>query len=103
MDMLVPVKAGFLGFILSVGVQLLVFYVVGGFKQVTPQNFTRTFILAAVAAFLAVDLFLYYKVYLVRTVQSQIFLVGCVGGWVGGIFFGLTQLKPVLLSVARRR
>lgn len=103
MDMFVPIKAGFLGFILSVGIEILVFYVVGNVKGLRGQSFTRVFILAAVAAFLAVDIFLYYRVYLSETVQSQMFLVGCIGGWVGGIFFGLTQLKPLLRSLLAGR
>ena len=69
-------------------------YNIGAPAQVVGPNTTDV---------LAMDIFLYYKVYLSQTVQSQVFLVGCIGGWAGGICFGLTQLKPVLLGMARRR
>lgn len=103
MNMFIPIKAGFLGFILSIGVQMLVFYVAGTLKEVSPISFARVFVLAGIASFLALDILLYYKVYLSQSIESQMFLVGCIGGWLGGIFFGLTQMKPVLLSLGRRR
>jgi hypothetical protein len=44
------------------------------------------------------DLFLYFKIVVSLVDNPELFLVGTVGGWLGGIFFGLTQLKPMLKS-----
>ena len=103
MNIFVPMKAGFLGFILSVVVQYLVFYAAGRLTDVSEKRFVRVFVLAGLASFMIVDIFLYYKVYLSQTLDSQFFLVGCIGGWLGAIFFGLTQMKPMLLNFIRRR
>lgn len=101
LDYFVILKAGFMGFALSLGVQMLVFYLVGGVVRVTEKNFLRTFILAAVASFLAVDALLYYKISVSRTPDAPLFLSGCVGGWLGGIISGLTQMKPLLLKLRK--
>jgi heme/copper-type cytochrome/quinol oxidase subunit 4 len=101
MDFSLILKAGFMGFALSMGVLILVFYVVGGFVQVSGKNFVRVFVLAAVASFLAVYLFLHYRLSSYQATEAQIFLAGCVGGWLAGIFSGLTTLKRLLLSMRR--
>jgi hypothetical protein len=101
MDTMLFVKAGFAGFVLALGVLILVFYVVGGFVPVTRKNFVRIFVLAALLSFLAVDLFLYYRIRSSSGPEAQMFLAGCVGGWLGGIFAGLTNMKGLLLGLRK--
>lgn len=101
MDYSLILKAGFMGFALSVGVLILVFYVVGGFIQISRKNFVRVFVMAAVASFLAVYVFLHYRLSSYQGAEAQIFLAGCVGGWLAGIFSGLTTLRKLLLSMRR--
>jgi hypothetical protein len=55
-------KAGFMGFALCLGVLMLVFYVLGIFMQVSERNFMRLFLVAGLISFVALDLFLYYKI-----------------------------------------
>jgi hypothetical protein len=98
MDFGLLVKAGFLGFALSLGVVMLVFFVVGRLLRISERNFVRVFILAAVVSFAVIDLFLYYKIRIVRVPDAELFLSGCIGGWLGGIFAGLTHLKRLLLG-----
>ena len=99
MDFGLLIKAGFLGFALSLVVLMLVFYIVGSFLRVWQKNFVRVFILAAVVSFVVVDLFLYYKIRVSQIPDAQLFLTGCVGGWLGGIFSGLTHMKRFLISL----
>jgi len=101
MDFSLILKAGFMGFVLSAGVLILVFYVAGGVVPLSGKNFVRVFALAAVASFLAVYVFLYYKISSYQAPDAQVFLAGCVGGWLAGIFSGLTTLKKLLLSMRR--
>ncbi len=96
MDLYEVLKAGFMGFAQSLGILLLVFYVSGTFLGVSQRRFNRVFLVAAVASFVAVDLFLYYKVRVDRSMESPITLAGCIGGWLAGITYGLTQLKSYL-------
>lgn len=98
MDLSLLIKAGFLGFALSLGVLMLVFYVVGRFLHVSERNFMRVFILAGLVSFGIVDLFLYYKIRVLQIPNAEVFLAGCVGGWLGGIFSGMTHMKRFLLS-----
>ncbi len=98
MDFMQMLKAGFSGFAVSVGVQLLVFYLVGRLLGVERSRFIRVFILAAVASFLAVDLLLYYKIRIDPVAEPQVFLAGCLGGWTAGIAAGLTQMRGLLLG-----
>jgi heme/copper-type cytochrome/quinol oxidase subunit 4 len=90
-----------MGFALSIGVQMLVFYVAAKSFGVSKARFVRVFVLAAVASFLVVDLFLYYKVRVADIPDAQMFLAGCVGGWLAGLMSGLTQLRPFLLNLMR--
>jgi hypothetical protein len=101
MEMYVIVKAGFTGFALSLGVQMLVFYLVGTLFKVSTKRFVRIFFLAGVASFLAVDAFLYYRIRISQTPEAPFLLAGCVGGWLSGILFGLTQLRPYLMRFLR--
>jgi hypothetical protein len=101
MDFGVLLKAGFSGFALSLGVLILVFYTVGSFLRVGPKNFVRVFVLAAVTSFVVINLFLYYKIRISRVPDPQLFLTGCVGGWLGGIFSGLTQMKRFLINLRK--
>ena len=78
MDLGLLIKAGFLGFALSLGVLMLVFYVVGAFLRVTDKNFVRVFILAAMISFGVVDLFLYYNIRVRQIPNAELFLAGCV-------------------------
>lgn len=99
MDVMLMIKAGFCGFALSLGVLMLVFYVVGRFSPVSRQRFVRVFVLAAIASFLVMDLFLYYTITKASSPQSQIFLAACIGGWLAGIIAGLTNMKGYLLRL----
>ncbi|MBI4964346.1 MAG: hypothetical protein HY913_13800 [Desulfomonile tiedjei] len=101
MDFSLILKAGFFGFALSAGVLILVFYVVGSFVRISQKNFVRVFLLAAVASFLAVYALLHYRLSGYQAAEAQIFLAGCVGGWLAGIFSGLTTLKRLLISLRR--
>ncbi len=101
MDLGLLIKAGFLGFALSLGVLMLVFYVVGAFLRVTDKNFVRVFILAAMISFGVVDLFLYYNIRVRQIPNAELFLAGCVGGWLSGIFSGMSHMKRLLLSLRR--
>jgi hypothetical protein len=101
MDFGLLLKAGFSGFALSLGVLILMFYVIGSLVRVGQKNFVRVFILAAVVSFVVVDLFLYYKIRVSQVPNAQLFLTGCVGGWLGGIFSGLTQMKRFLLNLRK--
>ena len=99
MDFVVILKGGFMGFALSLGVLILVFYLVGAFVKISRQNFVRVFILAGVASFLAVYALLHYKIRGATTPDAPLFLAGCVGGWLAGIISGLTQMKSLLLKL----
>ena len=102
MDFVLILKAGFLGFGLSLGVQFLVFYLAGQFLGASIRHFIRVFLLAAVASFLAVDLLLYIRIPTYEGPHSQLFLVGCIGGWLGGLASGLTQMRGYLLRFLNR-
>jgi hypothetical protein len=97
MDIVFFLKAGFMGFALSVGVIMLVFFVTGRVVRLSPRNFIRVFVMAAVASFIVVDVFLYYKITIAQIPNAQAFLPPCIGGWIGGIVSGLTNLKSILL------
>ena len=101
MDVSVILKAGFMGFALSLGALLLVFYVAGIILKVSGKYFVRVFILACIAAFLAVDVYLYYKIRVSLVKQAEFFLVGCIGGWLAGILFGMTNLRQFLKRTLR--
>ncbi|MBI5568506.1 MAG: hypothetical protein HY914_01025 [Desulfomonile tiedjei] len=101
MDYMLFVKAGFTGFALGIGVLILVFYLVGAFVRVTRKNFVRVFVAAALLSFLAVDLFLYHKIRSMGGTEAQLFLAGCIGGWLGGILAGLTNMKGLLLGLRK--
>lgn len=101
MDLSLVLKAGFMGFALSLGALLLVFYIVGAILRISRRYFVRVFVLAAVASFVAVDVYLYYKIRIAMVEQSQLFLVGCIGGWLGGIFFGLINMRRFLSSTLK--
>ncbi len=100
MDILFLLKAGFMGFALCVGMQMLVFYLIGRYMPVSERNFMRIFILAGVISFLALDLFLYYRITVDQVPNAEIFLAGCIGGWLGGVVSGLSHMKRFLLSMA---
>ncbi len=101
MNIALFLKAGFMGFALSLGVLMLVFFLVGRFVRVSPKNFVRCFVLGGLASFLIMDVFLYYKIRIVGTPDAQLFLAGCVGGWLSGILSGLTHMKGLLLPPGR--
>ncbi len=101
MDFSVILKAGFMGFALSLGALLLVFYIAGVVLKVSEKYFVRVFILACIAAFIAVDAYLYYKIRVSLAKQTQFFLVGCIGGWLGGMLFSVTNLRQFLRRTLR--
>lgn len=94
-------KAGFMGYALSLGVQMLMFYIIGMFLRISERNFIRVFIVAGFTSFLALDLFLYYKIIIDQGPNPEILLAGCLGGWLGGIVSGLTHIKRFLLAMSR--
>jgi hypothetical protein len=97
MDMFPIIKAGFMGFVLSVGVLVLVFYFIGGVLGLRQQRFVRVFLLAAIASFIVMDLYLYKKLTLPLDPKGTVMLAAHIGGWLSGIFSGLTHMKPLLL------
>jgi hypothetical protein len=101
MDVLTLFKAGFIGFALSVGVLMLVFFIVGRFFLVTEKTFVKVFVLAGVASFLVIDVFLYYKIHQLQSAIDQVFLAAVIGGWLGGIVSGLTNMKRFLIAMAK--
>lgn len=101
MDIVLYLKAGFMGFALSIGVQMLFFFIAGSLMKVTAKNFYRVFVLAAVAAFAAIYMFLHYKIRVAQVPETQAFVSACVGGWFAGIIFGFTRMKNFLLSLRR--
>jgi hypothetical protein len=94
-------RAGFVGFALSLGVQMLVFYVAGTFLGTHRRAFFRVFVLGAVASFAAVDALLYHRIYILHISEPAAFLSGCVGGWVSGIAFGFTQMRSYFARLLR--
>jgi hypothetical protein len=101
MNIALFLKAGFMGFALSLGVLMLVFFLVGRFVHLSQRHFIRTFVLAALASFVVMDVFLYYRIRVVGTPDAQLFLAGCVGGWLSGILSGLTHMKRFLLPPSK--
>jgi hypothetical protein len=101
MDFYAVLRAGFMGFALSLGVQMLVFYVAGTFLGIARGAFIRVFILGAVASFVAVDALLYYRIYIMHIPEAAAFLSGCIGGWLSGVTFGFTQIRSYLVRFLR--
>jgi hypothetical protein len=101
MDLFLPLKAGFMGFAVALGVQLLVVYLLGSFLGMTKRNFVKAFGLAVIASFVAVYLLLHLKTQGYQPTDAHLFLAGCVGGWLGGVISGFTSLRRLLLSFLR--
>lgn len=101
MNVILLLKAGFLGFALSMGPLMLVFYVVGGFLRITERNFFRVFMLGGIVSFLMAYVFLHLKIGSYQDTDAMLFLAGCVGGWLSGILSGLTHMKRLLLGLRR--
>lgn len=101
MDLSVMLKAGFMGFALCVGTLMLVFYVAGMALKVSEKYYVRVFVLAVIASFLAVDAYLYYKIKVSLVEQAQVFLAGCIGGWLGGMIFSVANMRPFLRRTLR--
>jgi hypothetical protein len=98
MDLMLLMKAGFAGFALTVGVIMLTFYVAGWILKISGTNYRRVLLLGCLASFLVIDSFLYYKIRISGIEGGQLFLSGCIGGWLGGLAFVATQLKRFLLD-----
>jgi hypothetical protein len=101
MDVMMIVRAGFMGFTLALGVQILVFYLAGSFLGVARKAFIRVFVLAAIASFLAVDALLYYRIHILQAADATAFLAACVGGWLSGLIFGFMQMRPYLARLLK--
>ncbi len=101
MDLMLLMKAGFAGFALTVGVIMLTFYVAGWILKISGANYRRVLLLGCLASFLVIDSFLYYKIRISDIEGGQLFLAGCIGGWLGGLAFVATQLKRFLLDFLR--
>ncbi len=102
MDYNLFLKSGFMGFAIGAGALMLTFFAAGMGLKISRNSFRRVFLLAGFVSFLLVDLFLYYKLVYQQMEQAQLFLAGCVGGWLGSIIFGMTQLKPILLDSLKK-
>ncbi len=98
MDLFGVIKAGFMGFALAVGVLMLVFFVAGTLLGVTTSRFGRIFLVGGIAAFAAVYGLLRFKIGSAGGPEALEFLVGCVGGWLGGMISGLVQMRQLLLG-----
>jgi len=96
MDLYLTLKAGFMGFVLALGVQVLVFYLLGSVVGVHKRSFLYAFSLAAAASFVAVCVLLYYRAHDYRPAEAELFLAGCVGGWIGGVLSAFTNLRRLL-------
>lgn len=101
MNVILLLKAGFLGFALSMGPLMLVFYVVGGFLRITERTFVRVFMLGGIVSFLMTYVFLHLKIGSYQDADAMLFLAGCVGGWLSGIISGLTHMKRLLVGLRR--
>lgn len=101
MNILLLLKAGFLGFALSLGALMLVFFIVGKFTSISGRNFMRVFLLAGIVSFFIIYVFLHFKLTDYRDMDAMLFLTGCVGGWLSGIISGLTHMKKLLLNLRR--
>jgi hypothetical protein len=101
MNVLLMLKAGFLGFALSMGSLMLVFYVLGGFLRISERNFVRVFMLAGIVSFVTTYVFLHIKLGAYQDSDAMLFLAGCIGGWLSGIISGLTHMKRLLLTLRR--
>jgi len=101
MDVVLILKSGFMGFALSLGVVMLVFYLAGIFMGISRKAFMRVFLLSALASFLAVDALLYYRIRVLHVSDGAFLLSGCIGGWLSGITFGVTRMKSYLVSLLK--
>ncbi|MFC1834634.1 hypothetical protein ACFL2Q_07865 [Thermodesulfobacteriota bacterium] len=101
MDFLQMVKSGFMGFALSLGVLILVFYVSGAFLGVTRKWYVRVLTLGGIASFVAVYILLKYKLSNTPEALTPIYFAAYVGGWLGGLFSGMTQMKSTLTKLLR--
>jgi hypothetical protein len=102
MDINLFLKSGFMGFAIGAGAQMLIFFLSGLILKIRQNNFRRVFLLGAITSFLLVDGFLYYKIVFQQVEQPQLFLSGCIGGWLGATIFGITQLKPILMDSLKK-
>lgn len=96
MELLFLIKSGFMGYVMAVGCQVLVFFVFGTFLKLPKNRFNKIFLLAAICSFIAVDALLYVKIRTYNLPQAQLFLAGCIGGWLGGLISSYTTVKPYL-------
>lgn len=102
MDFSLFLKSGFMGFAIGSGSLMLVFFVAGMALKITQNRFRRVLWIAGFVSFLLVDMFLYYRLVYQQMDMAQLFLAGCIGGWLGSIVFGITQLKPILLDSLKK-
>ncbi len=89
-----------MGFALSLGMQMLCFYM-AGFSGISKENFVSVFIAAGLASFASVYALLMHQIRVSAMPEFPFFLASCVGGWLGGILFGLTYGKELLLRLWR--
>lgn len=105
MDFSLFLKSGFMGFAIGIGALMLVFLVAGMALDVGRNRFRRVYMLGAFVSFLLIDIFLYYRLMYDQPelmAQPQLFLAGCIGGWLGSLIFGATQLKSVLMDSLKK-
>ncbi|MGO9117870.1 MAG: hypothetical protein ACLQPD_09700 [Desulfomonilaceae bacterium] len=101
MDFVVILKGVIEGFALSLGMQLLAFYMARFFSGIPKENFGAVFIAAGVASFFMVCGSLLHEFHTSATPGLPLFLHGCVAGWLGGILLGLTYAKPLLIRLCK--
>ena len=105
MDFSLLLKSGFMGFAIGIGSLMLAFMVAGMALDIGKNRFRRVFLLGAFVSFLLIDIFLYYRLMYDQPelmAQAQLFLAGCIGGWLGALIFGATQLKPFLMDSLKK-
>ena len=99
MDFIMILKGGFIGFVLSLGMQLLCFYMARFFSGISKEHFVAVFIAAGLASATSVCAFLLPEIRASATPEFTFLLLGCVGGWLLGILLGLTYAKPLLIRL----
>lgn len=102
MNWLLIVKAGFIGFSISVGVMMLVFYVAGFLMKVTQRHFLTLFAIGVVSSLVALYGVVQLRAPNYEGLDLSLFSAGSLGGWIGGIMSSLTSLRRILINMNQR-
>lgn len=101
MDFVVILKGVIEGFALSLGMQMLAFYMALFFPGISKEKFGIVFVAAAVASLAMVCGSLVREFHVSAPSQLTLFLPGCVAGWLAALLLGLTYAKPLLIRLWR--